>query len=481
MSMLNRDVIFLILEELQNDNKSLYSCLLINRTWCETTIPILWRDPTRHNLTDDACKILFNVILLHLSKESRNNLKNQKINPFIKTYRKPLFNYISFWRHFDLCFLERVMNDFKMKNSKLSIFKDEIIKVLINNVNKLISLSIPESFNSHLFSGIEHCFLELENFYCDSNIKNNILKTLTVMSTRIKKLEINVNIKNTNDPSKIVKLIKVQKNLKEVNIIYDGKISNENFIYRKTLEESLIKCADTVQYLRIDWEPITKFLSYLVDLVSLDLAHIKFSYKNWYNLKKVSLPLLKFLKAQYIPPEILAGIIENTSGHLIEISIYHEDLDDTRLIRAIYQNCLNLSYLNLALSTYSYIEFENLLINCKFLNELEVVAINNNLGWFNWSRLFELLTIFSPINLFKFKFTSINSVWEYRLRDLKLFLSNWKDRRPLLLQIVSKERSCIRRKKQQRRQNRQQKLKELLQEYKAKDVIKKYDIIEDDL
>ncbi|GES87647.1 hypothetical protein GLOIN_2v1470532 [Rhizophagus clarus] len=127
------------------------------------------------------------------------------------------------------------------------------------------------------------------------------------MSTRIKKLEINVNIKITNDPSKIVKLIKVQKNLKEVNIIYD-------------------------------------------DLVSLDLAHTyKFSYKNWYNLKKASLPLLKFLKAQHIPPEISAGIIENTNGHLIEISIYHEDLET---YSCNLSKLSNLIYLNLALSTY---------------------------------------------------------------------------------------------------------------------------------
>lgn len=34
----------------------------------------------------------------------------------------------------------------------------------------------------------------------------------------------------------------------------------------KTLEESLIKCADTIQYLRIFWEPLTKSLLYLVNL-----------------------------------------------------------------------------------------------------------------------------------------------------------------------------------------------------------------------
>ncbi|PKK64177.1 hypothetical protein RhiirC2_757131, partial [Rhizophagus irregularis] len=95
MLKLNKDVIFLILEELQDDNKSLYSCLLVNRTWCETTVPILWKNPARqYYSTNNAYNILLNVILLHLSEESRNNLKYQGINLFMKPYQRPLFNYI---------------------------------------------------------------------------------------------------------------------------------------------------------------------------------------------------------------------------------------------------------------------------------------------------------------------------------------------------------------------------------------------------
>ena len=102
----NKDVLLLILEELQDDNKSLYSCLLVNKTWCETTVSILWKIPGRIHLTKKAESILFNVILLHLSVESRDNLKNQGINLFMETYQPPLFNYISFWKHLNLQNLE---------------------------------------------------------------------------------------------------------------------------------------------------------------------------------------------------------------------------------------------------------------------------------------------------------------------------------------------------------------------------------------
>src|SRR4051812_34191487 len=94
----NKDVLFLTLKELQNDGKSLHSCLLVDRTWCETAIPILWKNPSKFCLNNNASNILFNVILLHLSEESTENLKNQKIDIFTETHQRPLFNYISFWK-----------------------------------------------------------------------------------------------------------------------------------------------------------------------------------------------------------------------------------------------------------------------------------------------------------------------------------------------------------------------------------------------
>jgi len=54
MSKLNKDVLYIIFEELYFDinhksltktKKSLHSCLLINKLWCEIAVLILWRNP----------------------------------------------------------------------------------------------------------------------------------------------------------------------------------------------------------------------------------------------------------------------------------------------------------------------------------------------------------------------------------------------------------------------------------------------------
>jgi hypothetical protein len=62
---LNHDVLYLIFKELQDDRKSLYSFLLVNKTWCEMIIPILWSNPWNH-LDERKEKLLLNVIISHL-------------------------------------------------------------------------------------------------------------------------------------------------------------------------------------------------------------------------------------------------------------------------------------------------------------------------------------------------------------------------------------------------------------------------------
>ena len=74
MSKLNRDILYLIFVDLQYDRNTLYYCLLVNRTWCETIVPILWKNPWKYLLKVESKRLLFNLIISHLPDESRNNL-----------------------------------------------------------------------------------------------------------------------------------------------------------------------------------------------------------------------------------------------------------------------------------------------------------------------------------------------------------------------------------------------------------------------
>ncbi|RIA91438.1 hypothetical protein C1645_875422 [Glomus cerebriforme] len=453
MSMLNKDVLLLILEELQYDSKSLYSCLLVNRTWCETAVPILWKNPhwklkenggdiqylEEKSLNIQCLKekrekreiLQFNVIISHLSNETKENLRNQGIN-LSTEIQKPLFNYISFCKHLVISKLEEGISSIKnIKSSKISILRNEVFKLFINKNTRFTHLYIPRQFNYHihLIPGAEYCFSELKYLFCSTeSTDQNILEGLSRISNSIKELV----IVPSNNILGMVKLIEAQKNINYIRFYYYTNTINESF--HKSLENSLIKHADNVRHLNISWEPITKILSYFVNLISLEMWYIG----NWKHLENASLPGLKFLKVYWAPSNSLASLIENTKGNLIEISINcgrdrgDEEAASKRLIQAIYRNCPKLKYLKILFRNINILELENLLINCQYLNGL--IIVTNFYDMIDWDNLFKILAKSSPNSLFKFKFYSYRQI---KSDSLKLFFDSWKDRHPMLLQTVN--------------------------------------------
>src|SRR5437764_6525996 len=98
MSKLNEDILYLIFKELQYDLKNIYSCLLVNKIWCEIIILVLWNNPWKY-LKNGKEALLLNVIFLHLSNKIKINLKEQGIYFPTKAYQRPLFYYINSCRH----------------------------------------------------------------------------------------------------------------------------------------------------------------------------------------------------------------------------------------------------------------------------------------------------------------------------------------------------------------------------------------------
>ncbi|RGB25761.1 hypothetical protein C1646_771317 [Rhizophagus diaphanus] len=469
MVYLINDVLYSIFEELSNDKKSLYSCLLVDRTWCVVAVPILWKNPIRTDnpnyLSEKAVCALYNVIYSHLSVELREYLKRRKSDT--ETYQHPSFNYINFWRHLDFdhlnCIIDRKLIR-TFNDSNMSIIRNEILKLFINRDTKFTHLSIYINYDYKLYpihqiSGTEHCFSELESFCYKGNNDQSILEGLARICKSIRKLVFEI-ICCPTDNSGFIKLIEVQKNLNDVCIIhiYDGDDPNNSFF--KTIEQILINHANTLKYLKIDWKPITRFLSYLVNLLSLE---IRIPHSVYYNepdnLKNLSFPILRILKVRQIPSKIITNLIESTKGNLVKVKIYCDSVNNIkRLIQAIYQNCPNLEYLKLLLLSNAdliFPEFENLLIKCKFLSELVFKTYDAK---FDWVNLFSILTKSSPISLINFKFDFI------KVQDIKyitLFLDDWKDRYPISLRLNNNNINYYAEVKQQ------------LQDYKTKGIIKK--------
>ena len=339
------------------------------------------------------------------------------------------------------------------------------MRLFINRNTKFTHLylnSVPY-FQIHHIPGAEHCFSELKFLQCDiGDESKNDLERLVKISKSVKTLELIKITSMTPDGqynSGIIKLIEAQKNLNDVK--FDQQIDEA---FHKALEESLIKHADTVKYLQISLRPITRVLSCLVNLISLNLCLIYTNRDlNWSHLENAHLHVLKILKAKWVPTKSLASLIENTKGQLSEISISNVySQNSQRIIQSIYRNCPNLIYLRFRLifDDSNISEFEKLLINCQCLNGLFIVTF----GLFNKSgleNLFKILTKSSPTGLFKFKFRFGQSLIP-KLESFKLFFDNWKGRHPMLLQMMMAS-------------TMEKKYFDLIEKYKMEGIIKKYD------
>ncbi|RIA80508.1 hypothetical protein C1645_838573 [Glomus cerebriforme] len=450
----NKVVLHLIFQEFQDNGCTLISCLLVNKTWCDVIVLILWKNPLKFLRRE---QLLFNVIISHLSDKQKNELKNQRIVFFTNSYQKPSFNYTSFCKNLNLYEFEEII-DSNYKNCRsdnLKIIKNVMFSLFINNNNtKVTHIYMPIDINHDLITGAKHYFSEIEFLSCNTRMNDDIAASLIEVCKSIKELDLYINPDRNNYG--IVKLIESQKNLVNVNFRVDIHASNSD---KEIFEKSLIKHASNIQYFRIIQQPTTNLLSFLVNLKVLKLSD--FTCNAWDCLENLSLPSLQMLKAgRNISINALVSLIKNTNGSLIEIKIDYspsspyDEYHNKRIIQAIHQNCPKLKYLKLLLRTCNILELNYLLTNYQHLNGLYIVKSEID-RFYDWVTLFNVLVESSPIGLFKFKFES-----RYRhinLKSLKLFFDGWRGRHPMLLHVDLESKNVG-----------------LMELYKTQGIIKKY-------
>jgi hypothetical protein len=178
--MLNIDILHLIFEELNNKNYSLFSCLMVNKQWCELVVPILWNDPLAYIIINSPCfienyyqkiRLLFYIILLHLPKTLRNFYGVNNIIYSIKNIKNLTFNYISFCKrliNFKLILPQIYENLVISKRESLEI---EVYKLFISECSSIRFLSI--TYMKHPIYQYPGANISLSNLYelfcCSSN------------------------------------------------------------------------------------------------------------------------------------------------------------------------------------------------------------------------------------------------------------------------------------------------------------------------
>jgi hypothetical protein len=417
MVQLNGDVLYLISKELRYN---IYSCLYVSKTWCEIFVSRLWEDPwknlkreTWEYLKRKKERLLLNVIISHLSEESRDKINN--LISMRNSYRKPLFNYIRFCKHLNTVEIEGIISSFfKEKNkfrNEISTIIYEILKLFIDENRIITHLYIYDKkiYNQiKLIPGAKHCFSKLQFLNCNSNLISKDIADLTEMSELIEELELFISKYN----HEIVKLIKTPKKLLRICLKSEKLYSQIDKTFYTVLESSLMLHSDNIQYYESNIPPVTDILSSFLFLKVLELQNMYYNKRHLWNcLENLSFPLLQILRTKGIPPKFLISIIENTHGDLIEIKIdeisnINDEFSDKLFIRTVKRNYPNLKLF------YDEGEFSK---NMTFITPSAHEAFSSIAG--NLSDVIIESNIIERLQLLNVAFERSNSRAEFRLNS----------------------------------------------------------------
>lgn len=435
------DQIFKYLDE---DVKALRSCLLVNRKWCQTVVPILWSNPWKFEKQSD-CEFwtaITTTILLCLPKESQDLLRR---NDIIKTIsNSPTFDYVRYFQYLSPEAIEQLTREHLTDNSvdphrgyKDQLFEQEIYKLFMSksSLKHLVLPKIPLSY----CPGSTTCLQKLRELVCGSDNSPEFFYGLAQICRHIQRLVVDP---CHDDNAGLASLIEFQTGLKYVELqAPDGQVNE----YPR-IGQALISQAHSISILYFHGSLCIRptVLAEFINLKNLKLF-ISGEISNLSQFATTIFPKLEVLDIfwdEHTPFDIFTQFIENTQGSLSriywntdcppgkseEIRYYLDVISRPKFKNlkfvTIWWNCLSTDKLMKFLTIHPHLQI------------LKIYTFTNKAN--NGKELFDLLIrANSPRNL---KVLNLDGDWQFTNEDLEEFLDSWKStgRNPLSFYISFK-------------------------------------------
>ncbi|CAB4392483.1 unnamed protein product [Rhizophagus irregularis] len=448
------DCIYYILQHLQNDRSTLFNCLLVNRFWCKSTIPLLYANPFV-NITERNYPIILTLIFC-FNKAEILQLKNQlgpsQINNinFDKEY-KPLFEYPKYLENYNHFTINSVINRcFVGYCSDLSISQNKIYDDIIPIFHKSI---LRQSRNIKQIDILLHLFYE-ESF------KNFNIKNFTSNLTKLNSLSLTFHLNGTFINNEIEQefLSNIARNLRKLIInlprtqrsLLQQHITFDNLHYNITLEKlcTIIQKQNKLKIFKItNCHSLLKNILLSLDFQKHSLAHSEFTkcdfnninlkrFNNLYNLEYLTfknckgtilLDQCEILNFASLKLKELSFIRNNWSVDVTSLMIKYLGASLQRLlienptipiIENILTYCSKLNFLKIRIDTRF-----NLLVLPYFKN-LKIGILNINISYYNYININEFFINLAnniPINISKI------SIFCRKSNKFKEFLENCHD------------------------------------------------------
>ncbi|CAG8641738.1 5857_t:CDS:2 [Rhizophagus irregularis] len=398
------DCVYNILQYLQNDGSTLFNCLLVNRFWCKTTIPILYANPFATGYRKKH-KLISTIILL-FNKEEILQLKNQLGTNQIKKFNiddehKPLFEYLKYLEDYNYYKISSFMTRFIFCNITLSI----------SSSLKECKFNISPIFHQRILCqsrNIKQLDISLDLFNSEA-FKNFNVQNFISNLTKLKSLTLSLSLGDTNN--------------NEIEQEFLGSIANNNFnnlnlrkliidlTSKKLVGQKINTCEKIYKIIqgqnKLKIFQIRNCCYSLLNNILLSLEFRKHSLVHIEILKELSFIRNEWnadvtsLMIKYLGESLQKLLIEDPTIQLIEnISMY----------------CPNLIFLEIRI--YLYVDLSVL----SFLKNLRIRILNIKISY-NIDKIFFInLANNIPINISKISFSIY--FCDFRLSKLKEFLEN---------------------------------------------------------
>ncbi|CAG8560309.1 23076_t:CDS:2 [Rhizophagus irregularis] len=433
MSKLNKDILYLIFEEFQDDLKSLFSCLMVNKSWCKTAVPVLWRNPWSYKGNNYRIKSsLFTIIVYYLFDSIKEFITSKVIQLPSISNKSLSFDYLSYCRSINVITINRITSIGSTSAYDQFFIQEEFYLLLMRKCPELRYLDM-RSIKHQLFYFPEAKarFESLCELKCDTSIDSSYFYGLS----RI--------------------LLALEKNAENINCL---KVSFQEL--------------DDYQHLLFP-NILLKFYNLKELVIGGDIS---FNNDQLNKLKMVVYKKLEIIKIDYNESinklDFISSIVEN-GGECLKKILFKPNYDarefndySLNFIRKIYQNCPLIEYLSISFSptTEQFSEFEKLLKICKNLKSLLIVIHNSGKVETqrkflkNGDNLLKLLIRSAPTNLREIRFYDD---FKFSLPNLETFFKNWSGRPALSLTTNDPIYEGIQ-------------YKELINKYKSSGVIKDF-------
>jgi hypothetical protein len=390
------DCIYYILKYLQPYHSSLFKCILVNRFWCRTTIPLLYANPFIY-----TNKNIILTFILCFSKAEILQLKNQiKLfgieNININDNYKPLFEYPKYLKNYDCLVINSTILEW-FKDLSYSLYKQEneiienfcptfhqsILSRCINVKQFSISIDFIDSnpnFNIPTSNLTKLYSLSLNSLmYNDQKIEKEFLDNMAMYCLNLKELKVSSSmwiVISLAITENLCTLIQKQNNLEKFSISYYlfnnilfslefqkhslvfiefsnidfCDISFKNFINFYNLNHLIFSnCKDT--------KPLDKYE--ILQFASFKLKKLEFNGNYWNETIVIIKYLGTSLQCLSINETLSIPMIKNVSKYclnliILEITTHHFKFNDI-LVFPYFKN-LRISKLYLTIDGISEVE-----------------------------------------------------------------------------------------------------------------------------